>query len=87
MADLNEILSLSLSTTALRKKQDRSPCYPGDTLVWKGKVMKKCMDGDQHPVDVKYGVNASEKGHCTGTATRSQIVTGAEQLIELWGIH
>ena len=46
-----------------------SPCFPGDTLVWQGKVANKYTDGDQHLVDVEYSVKASEENHCTGNAT------------------
>jgi acyl dehydratase len=46
-----------------------SPCFPGDTLTWRGRVARKYINGEQHLVDVEYSATVLETGHCTGTAT------------------
>ncbi len=44
-------------------------CFPGDTMVMTGKVVKKYTEGDDHLVDVEYEFNVPEGRNCGGTAT------------------
>ncbi len=44
-------------------------CYPGDTLTWSGKVVKKHTEGGQHLVDVEYTGAVQARNHFSGSAT------------------
>lgn len=46
-----------------------APCFPGATLMWSGRVIKKYVEGDQHLVDVEYAATVPIGTHCSGTAT------------------
>jgi acyl dehydratase len=46
-----------------------SPCFPGDTLKWSGKVNRKYAEGDQHLVEVEYAAAVPRGTHCIGKAT------------------
>ncbi len=45
------------------------PCYPGDTLVNTGNIVKKYEEGDQHLVDIQYTLSTGSGPHAMGTAT------------------
>jgi acyl dehydratase len=44
-------------------------CYPGDTLVSGGKVVKKYTAGSEHLVDVEYNFSVAMGPHAWGTVT------------------
>ncbi|MFC2059425.1 acyl dehydratase [Chloroflexota bacterium] len=44
-------------------------CYPGHTLTWFGKVVKKYTEGDLHLVDVEYVGAVPTGNHFSGKAT------------------
>jgi len=46
-----------------------APCFPGDTLKWNGKVVKKYTEGNEHLVEVEYVATVPRGTHCTGTAS------------------
>jgi len=48
-----------------------TPCFPGATFTWAGKVIKKYTEGDQHLLDVEYSAMVPMGIHCIGTATLS----------------
>ncbi len=45
------------------------PCYPGDTLVGTGNVVKKYEDGGNCLVDIQYTFATKNGPHAMGTAT------------------
>ena len=45
------------------------PCFPGDTMIFTGKVIKKYIDEDQYLVDVELTVNVPLGNHCSGVGT------------------
>ncbi len=44
-------------------------CYPGDTMVWTGRVTKKYVEGGQHLIDVECVAKVQAGDHCLGKAT------------------
>jgi len=44
-------------------------CYPGDTLISTGKVVRKYTQGNEHLVDVEYSLSVATGPHAWGGAT------------------
>jgi len=45
------------------------PCFPGNTMNWQGKVVKKFVDGKEHLVDIEYNATIPLGSLCRGKAT------------------
>ncbi len=45
------------------------PCYPGDTLVNTGSIVKKYEEDGKHLIDVQYTLTTAGGPHAMGTAT------------------
>lgn len=48
-----------------------TPCFPGDTMTMTGKVVKKCIEGDEHLVEVEYEFAVPQGRNCGGRGTIS----------------
>ncbi len=56
-----------------------APCFPGATLKWSGRVVKKYINGHPHLVDVEFTATVPLGNHCIGTATMVLPAKGSDR--------
>lgn len=47
------------------------PCFPGNTMKWQGKVVRKFVEGGEHLVDIEYIASIPLGSLCRGKAVMS----------------